>query len=71
MCDKKCFTKKEAESALNHVNKRNRWRRETRTYYCEEHGSWHLTSHELIDYTIPVNINLKYKKKWNKIMKLK
>lgn len=55
MCNKKCFTKKEAQSALNHNSRpardgnsqrgkrRHKYRREKRKYYCEECNAWHLT----------------------------
>lgn len=70
MCDKKCFSKREAEGVLKRAKKAHKeWRREIRMYYCEEHNCWHCTSHELIDHTIPVEINLKYKNKWKKTIK--
>lgn len=70
MCNKRCFTKREADSVLKYdINKHERWRRECRTYYCEEHSAWHLTSQEYVNPKEVEELKSKYKKRWKKLMK--
>lgn len=66
MCDKKCFTKIEAQSALNH-NKHSgkQYRKEQRMYYCEDCNAWHLTSREDLRDTVSVEI---WEDKWEKFL---
>ena len=48
-CDKKQFTKREAEGALNKAKihpKQEGYRKECRMYHCPECNMWHLTSKE-------------------------
>ena len=70
MCDKVCYTKKEAESTLRFMKKSGyQHRRETRAYYCNVHNSWHLTSSE--EFILPdeiVEIEVEQKEKWNQLL---
>lgn len=67
-CEKVCFTKEQALKILEGKKKsRKQYRNEKRCYYCHEHDSWHLTSRE--KYLPQTDIKLKFKKKWNKLMK--
>lgn len=69
MCNKICYSKKEAQSALNQVKHsrfRDKHRRECRYYYCKVCNAWHLTSHED---TETLNIPIKFVKKWKKMLK--
>lgn len=48
-CDKKQFTKLEAEGALKqarHHRKQEKYRKECRMYHCPDCNMWHLTSKE-------------------------
>lgn len=45
MCNKKQFTKKEAQGALNNRRKlSDRFAKEKRYYHCPDCNMWHLTS---------------------------
>lgn len=49
MCDKRQFSKREAEGALNrnkNIKGKKVWKRrkEVRCYHCPECNTWHLTS---------------------------
>lgn len=48
MCDKRQFTKREAQTALNFLysQRKHRCRREKRIYQCSDCNMWHLTSRE-------------------------
>lgn len=69
MCNKRCFTKREAESIIRHNSKRPRqYRKESRAYYCPIHNAWHLTSKEWVD---PEDImEVENKEIWTKYMQV-
>lgn len=64
-CTKICLTKKEAESFIKHNYKSKPYRRELRTYYCEEHNAWHTTSKIMI---VNQDIELTAKPEWEKLL---
>lgn len=71
MCNKVKFTKAEAQGALkNAFHNRNKYRKECRIYECPDcKGFWHVTSKEEYDGNGWQDIeNLKFKKKWKKLM---
>ena len=68
-CDKKCFTKKEAKSAIDAAKKGANYRREKRMYFCHQCNCWHLTKRE---YTPePQTTHLSKFKDWLKLLKRK
>jgi hypothetical protein len=67
-CNKKCFTKKEAKSILNAINKDHDWRREKRMYYCEIHNAWHLTASESWDENL--DIPLQQVNEWKNLINI-
>ncbi len=68
MCTKVCFTKHEAQEALNaaHRFRRRQYRKEQRIYYCKEHNCWHLTSQDLKDEDL--HIPLQHTETWQKLL---
>lgn len=67
-CYKECFDKRGAETVLNECKKEHR--KECRIYFCDKCNAWHLTKHEEWEPPTFLHINqLKYKKKWKKLMK--
>ena len=67
-CEKICFTKPEAIRIINKNQKRGKqYRKEIRCYFCYEHNCWHLTSKQKDKPEI--NIKLRFKNKWNKLLK--
>lgn len=68
MCDKRNFSKQEAEYILKKNKKSSKqYRKECRDYYCEYCNSWHLTSEE--KKTVEEQIHLSLLGKWKKILK--
>ncbi len=62
-CSKQQFTKKEAKTVLNHCKKEHR--NECRIYECPECNFWHLTSLEIYEEPIKLELeDLKYAEKW-------
>jgi hypothetical protein len=67
MCKKKCFRKKEARSVLKWNSKNGKqWRKETRSYECEECNCTHLTSLE--EYVPLEEIASEYQESFKKFM---
>lgn len=64
---KACFTKQQAAKALEQIKLGKQYRKEDRTYYCEECKAWHLTS--MPAYTKPGKVILKFKDKFKKYTK--
>jgi len=71
MCFKRQFSKQQALNALEKVKTKGRpWRKESRSYYCDSCGFWHLTSDaKTPDITIIKPQTLSFSKKWKKILK--
>ena len=70
MCQgKQKFSKKEAHLVLKHAREcPKRWRREKRSYFCEECNAWHVTSKDFgLTEIIPFE-DLKYQEDWIKLM---
>jgi hypothetical protein len=67
-CRKKKFSKREAKSILNAINKDQDWRREKRMYHCEKCNAWHLTAMESWDENL--DIPLQQIKEWENLIKL-
>lgn len=68
VCSKQQFSKKEAQTVLNHCKKEHR--KECRIYRCpneECKGAWHLTSLE--EYEPPTPIELQFNDRWDKLKK--
>lgn len=66
-CQKKSFTKKEAEYVVsNNVRSAKQYRKECRIYYCDIHNAWHLSSQEIDEI---INIEITYKNQWEKLLK--
>lgn len=71
MCNKLCFTKKEAITTLNKIKEeKKKYRHEKNYYYCHKCGAFHLTSIEEFEeqQKIPLR-KLRYKKKWKELMR--
>jgi len=51
MCTKIKYNKREAQTALNflHSKRKFKCRREKRYYHCDDCNGWHLTSKDLYD----------------------
>ena len=72
MCNKNCYTKKEALSALNFAksNRAKKYRNECRIYQCPDrecNNMYHLTSKEQYDEI--EEVPLKLKDEWDKLIK--
>ena len=71
MCKKVKLTKKEANAFLKEVKKwRNSYRKEKRSYYCEECQAWHTTSKDFIEEFERVEeiSDPTYLEQWNKLL---
>lgn len=68
-CFKKCFTKQQADKALERIKTGKQYRKEQRAYYCNYHGYWHLTSRPLEEEV--ENIKLSHFEKWKELLKNK
>jgi hypothetical protein len=47
-CDKKCFTKKEADIVIEKAKKGASYRKEKRKYFCHDCNCWHLTKRDYL-----------------------
>lgn len=66
MCTKVCFTKVEAQGALNNMTKHHRkYRREKRMYYCDKCKAWHLTKQDKEE---TLNIPILFTEDWQKLI---
>jgi len=69
-CDKKQFSKVEAETSLNLLRKKGSFREAYgRIYPCKNCGFWHLTAQVLIDKEPPKTTHLAYFDKWLALIK--
>ncbi len=67
-CNKKQFTKIEAEKALKRNKKSSKqYRKEVRYYYCGECNSHHLTSKKLVDDEDLLEIELTNIDRWKQL----
>ena len=67
-CNKRIFTKRQAEAILRLKPKGSRKRKkEVRTYFCEECNGWHLTSMEVPPEEI-VEVDVINKEKWSLLL---
>lgn len=71
MCNKVKLTKRQASEFLNSVKRyRNDYRREKRSYYCEECNAWHTTSRDLEQETSIIEeiSDPTYLEQWRKLL---